>query len=373
MTETKTLTWHHDIVGSFLRPERIKDAREKVSKGKMTATELRAIEDSEIEKLVRKQVEVGLKSVTDGEFRRSWWHLDFMWGLDGVEKAATASGLKFHGIETRNETASLTGKIGFSDHPFLEDFKFLQSIIPDGVMARQTVPSAAQFVYELMKAHNIENTKAIYPNKAEMYDDIVAAYQKAFTAFYEAGCRNIQMDEVIWAVLCDKDYREKQAAAGIDIDEEIKEYVALNNRILAGLPEDLIVTTHVCRGNYRSTWHYSGGYDPVSEEVFGKENVDAYYLEFDSERAGGFEPLRHVSGDKQVVLGLITSKSPELEKEQEIIEKIYEAADYVPLERLSLSPQCGFSSTEEGNELTEADQWEKLKLIKRIADKVWGE
>src|SRR5699024_8635355 len=185
MTETKTLTWYNDIVGSFLRPEQIKDAREKVSKGKMKATELRAIEDSEIEKLVRKQVEVGLKSVTDGEFRRSWWHLDFMWGLDGVEKAATASGLNFHCIETANDSASLIVLICFLDHPVLEAFTFLQSIIPDGVMARQTVPSAAQFVYELMKAHNIENTKAIYPNKAEMYDDIVAAYQKAFTAFYE--------------------------------------------------------------------------------------------------------------------------------------------------------------------------------------------
>ena len=181
------------------------------------------------------------------------------------------------------------------------------------------------------------------------------------------------MDEVVWAVLCDKNYRENAAKENIDLDALAKEYVELNNRILADKPEDLVVTTHVCRGNYRSTWHYSGGYDPVSEELFGNENVDAYYLEFDSERAGGFEPLQYVSGDKQVVLGLVTSKSPELENEEDVIARIKEASQYVPLDRLCLSPQCGFSSTEEGNELTEEDQWNKLELIKKISEKVWGE
>lgn len=370
---TKAAPFHNDIVGSFLRPKRIKEAREAVEKGTLSQEELRNIENEEIKKLVEKQVEVGLEAVTDGEFRRSWWHLDFMWGLDGVEKAATETGMKFHGIETRNETATLTGKIDFpSDHPFLEDFKYLQSIVPEGVIARQTIPSAVQFIYEITKPHNIEKTKEIYPNKEDLYEDIVQAYKKAFQAFYDLGCRNLQIDEVVWAVLCDKDYREKVEKQGMDVDQLTKEYVEVNNRILAEKPEDLIVTTHVCRGNYRSTWHYSGGYDPVSEELFGKENVDAYYLEFDSERAGGFEPLQYVTGDKKVVLGLVTSKSGELENEEEVIARIKEASEYVPLERLCLSPQCGFSSTEEGNELTEEDQWKKLELIKRISDKVWG-
>lgn len=373
MTTRQTVPFRNDIVGSFLRPKSIKDAREAVQEGNISSEELRSTEDEEIEKLVDKQVSAGLKSVTDGEFRRSWWHLDFMWGLDGVEKATTESGLKFQGIETRNETANITGKIDFSAHPFIEDYQYLKSIVPEGVMARQTFPSAVQFLYEIKKPHNIENTKKHYPNKEDLYNDIVNAYKKAFQAFYDAGCRNIQMDEVVWAVLCDKDYREKAAKKGIDLDERAKEYVELNNRILADKPEDLTVTTHVCRGNYRSTWHYSGGYDPVSEELFGNENVDAYYLEFDSDRAGGFEPLQYVSGDKKVVLGLVTSKKPELEKEEDVIARINEASQYIPLERLCLSPQCGFSSTEEGNELTEEDQWKKLELIKNISEKVWGE
>ncbi|MEJ8776701.1 5-methyltetrahydropteroyltriglutamate--homocysteine S-methyltransferase [Pseudogracilibacillus sp. ICA-222130] len=372
MAEVKKSPFRADYVGSFLRPESIKKAREAFQAGDITAEELRKVEDEAIKDLVNKQAEIGLEAVTDGEFRRSWWHLDFMWGLDGVEKAYTESGLKFQGVETRNETAKIVGKIDFSNHPFLEDYKYLASIKPEGVIARQTFPSAAQFLYEVTKPHNIENTERIYPNKKELHDDIVQAYKKAFQAFYDLGCRSIQIDEVIWAVLCDKDYREKVEANGVDVDALIEEYIDLSNRVLEGLPEDLIVTTHVCRGNYRSTWHYSGGYDPVADALFGRENVHAYYLEFDTDRAGGFEPLQYVSGDKQVVLGLITSKSPELEKEEDVIARIEEAAKYVPLDRLCLSPQCGFSSTEEGNELTEEDQWEKMKLIKRIADKVWG-
>jgi 5-methyltetrahydropteroyltriglutamate--homocysteine methyltransferase len=362
-----------DHVGSLLRSESIKKAKRDFQEGRITAEQLREVENQEIKRIVDKQIEVGLQSVTDGEFRRSWWHLDFMWGLDGVEKAATEVGLAFNGIETRKETARVTGKIDFSTHPFLEDYKYLKSLVPEDVVARQTLPSAVQFLFEITKPHNIENTKKHYPNKEDLYNDLVHAYKKAFKAFYEAGCRNIQMDEVVWAVLCDKNYRENAAKEEIDLDALAKEYVELNNRILADKPEDLIVTTHVCRGNYRSTWHYSGGYDPVSEELFRNENVDAYYLEFDSERAGSFEPLQYVSGSKKVVLGLVTSKRPELENEEDVIARIKEASQYVPLDRLCLSPQCGFSSTEEGNELTEEDQWKKLELIKKISEKVWGE
>ncbi|WP_338470841.1 5-methyltetrahydropteroyltriglutamate--homocysteine S-methyltransferase [Niallia sp. XMNu-256] len=361
-----------DHVGSLLRPESIHQARKDYQEGKITAEGLREIENQEIKRIVDKQIEIGLQSVTDGEFRRSWWHLDFMWGLDGVEKAASEVGLAFKGVEARRETARVVGKIGFSTHPFIEDFQYLQSLVPEGVVARQTIPSAVQFLYEITKPHNLENTKKHYPNKEDLYEDIVQAYKKAFQAFYDAGCRNLQMDEVVWAVLCDKDYREKIEKENWDLEELVKEYVEINNRILADKPEDLVVTTHVCRGNYRSTWHYSGGYDPVAQELFGKEKVDAYFLEFDSERAGGFEPLQYLSGDKKVVLGLVTSKSAELENEEDIIARIKEASKYVPLDRLCLSPQCGFSSTEEGNELTEEDQWKKLELIKKITDKVWG-
>lgn len=361
-----------DHVGSLLRPEVLKKAREDYEAGNITAEKLREIENQEIKRIVEKQIEVGMKSITDGEFRRSWWHLDFMWGLDGVEKAIMEKGLAFKGIETRAETARLTGKIGFSSHPFLADYKFLKSIVPEGYIARQTIPSAVQFIHEITKPYNIENTKKYYPNRQDLYDDVVETYKKVFKAFYDLGCRNIQIDEVVWATLSDKEYRENAKKNNIDLDALTKEYVEVNNRILNDLPEDLVVTTHVCRGNYRSRWSFSGGYDPVAEELFGKENVDAYFLEFDSDRAGGFEPLQHVSGDKKVVLGLVTSKTGELENEDEIIERIHEAAKYVPLERLCLSPQCGFSSTEEGNELTEEKQWNKLAFISRIAEKVWG-
>lgn len=372
MTNTKVkFSFRADHVGSLLRPESVKKARAEFQEGKITAEQLREVENEEIKRIVAKQVEAGMQNVTDGELRRSWWHLDFMWGLDGVEKAATEKDLGFKGVETRKETARLTGKIGFSSHPFVEDFKFLQSLVPNGVVARQTIPSAVQFLYEISKPHNIETTKKYYPNKEDLYNDIVTAYTKAFQAFYDAGCRYLQMDEVVWAVLCDHEYRQKAEQDQVDLDKLAKEYVEINNRILAEKPDDLVVTTHVCRGNYRSSWHYSGGYDPVSQELFGNENVDAYYLEFDSDRAGGFEPLQYVSDNKVVVLGLVTSKSPELEDEEAIIARIHEAAKYVPLERLSLSPQCGFSSTEEGNELTEEDQWNKLKLVKRISEKVW--
>ena len=361
-----------DHVGSLLRPDSIKQARVDYQAGNISLKELREIENKEIKRIVDKQAEVGMQSITDGEFRRSWWHLDFMWGLDGVEKAATETGLAFKGVETRKETAKVTGKIDFSSHPFLDDFTYLNSIVPEGTVARQTIPSAVQFLYEITKPHNIENTKKHYPNKEDLYDDIVHAYTKAFEAFYQAGCRNLQVDEVVWAVLCDQKYRENAKKNNIDLVALMNEYVEINNRILAKKPDDLIVTTHVCRGNYRSTWHYSGGYDPVSKALFTDENVDAYFLEFDSDRAGGFEPLSYVSGEKQVVLGLITSKEPELEDVDAIVNRIHEAAKYIPLERLCLSPQCGFSSTEEGNELTEADQWNKLTLVKEISKKVWG-
>ncbi|GAB6988570.1 5-methyltetrahydropteroyltriglutamate--homocysteine S-methyltransferase [Paenibacillus pini] len=362
--------YRHDHVGSFLRPQALKDARAKFQNNEISADELRNIEDQEINKLVEKQKWVGLKAVTDGEFRRSWWHLDFMWGLDGVEKVDVARGYLFQGEETRAETARLTGKVGFSHHPFVEDFKFLKTVAGEDVVARQTIPAPAQFLAELQRPENIESTNAYYNNIDDLVTDIAAAYNAAIHAFYDAGCRNVQLDDCTWGMLCDKNYWQARQQDGVDVADIVKLYARVNQEAIAGLPEDLIITTHVCRGNYHSTWASSGGYEPVAETLFGIDNIDAYYLEFDTDRAGGFEPLRLLK-DQQVVLGLHSSKIGELEDKQEIINRIKEATKYVDINHICLSPQCGFASTEEGNILTEEEQWNKLAYIKEIADEIW--
>ena len=366
---TKT-PFRHDIVGSFLRPEALKEARRKFQDGEITPEELKKVEDEEIVKLVAKQKEVGLKAVTDGEFRRSWWHLDFMWGLDGVEKAEVEKGYRFQGEETRAETARLTGKIGFSSHPFVEHFKFLKNVAGDDVVARQAIPAPAQFLAELQRPENIRITEAIYGSREELIDDIAQAYRTAILAFYEAGCRSLQLDDCTWGMLCDQNYWKTRHAAGEDVSQIAETYARLNEAAVRDLPEDLIVTTHVCRGNYHSTWASSGGYEPVAEKLFGIGNIDAFYLEFDTERAGDFAPLRFLK-DRQVVLGLHSSKTGELEDKEQIVNRIKEATRFVDLEHICLSPQCGFASTEEGNILTEEQQWQKLAFIKEIADEIW--
>ncbi len=360
-----------DIVGSFLRPETIKEARTKWQKGKMTAEALRAVEDEEIRKLVQKEKEIGLQGVTDGEFRRSWWHLDFMWGLDGVEKKDVKEGYHFHGLSTRAETIRLSGKIKFGDHPFLKDFRFLKSVAGDSVIARQTIPSPAQFWVELFRPGNEEETTAVYQNRDELAADVIQAYRDAIQAFYNAGCRNLQLDDCTWGMLVDSNYRRSLSESGGDPDGEAKFYAYLDSAAIENRPGDMAVNMHICRGNYHSTWAGSGGYEPIAETLFGTVNVDGFYLEYDSDRAGGFEPLRFIK-NQLVVLGLVTSKSPELEDKEKVKRRIAEAAEFVPLDRLCLSPQCGFASTEEGNILTKEDQWKKLRLIREIANEVWG-
>lgn len=362
--------FRHDMVGSFLRPQPLKDAREKFQNGEISAAELRSVEDREIVKLVEKQKEVGLKAVTDGEFRRSWWHLDFMWGLDGVEKAEVSQGYLFKGVETRAETARLTGTIGFTGHPFIEDFRFLKQAAGSDVVARQTIPAPAQFLAELQRPDNAGITKNVYPDQEDLVQDIVKAYRAAILAFYEAGCRSIQLDDCTWGMLCDRNYWEARQKDGADPRETAELYARVNRESIAELPEDLTVTTHVCRGNYASTWASSGGYEPVAETLFGIGQYDGYYLEFDTDRAGDFGPLKSL-GDQQVVLGLVSSKTGELEDKQDIIDRIQEAAKIVDIDHICLSPQCGFASTEEGNILTEEQQWKKLALIKEIADEIW--
>ncbi|WAJ22439.1 5-methyltetrahydropteroyltriglutamate--homocysteine S-methyltransferase [Lacrimispora xylanolytica] len=360
-----------DIIGSFLRPEYLKEAREGFKNGTVTAEELRATEDKAIKELIEKQKEVGLPVITDGEFRRSWWHLDFMWGLKGVEKLELSHGYTFHDEVTRGESAGLLGKISGENHPFVEHFKFVKLFEDDNVTARQTIPAPAQFLAELERGDNLERTKAIYEDEESLIQDIAAAYRTVLADLYEAGCRNVQFDDCTWGMFCDTKYWEARQSGKKSVEEEAKKYVRVNNLAIEGQPEDLVINTHVCRGNYHSTWASSGGYAPIAPLLFGEEHVSAYYLEYDDDRSGDFEPLKYVDGDKQVVLGLITSKSPKLEEKQEIIAKIRKASKYVPLERLALSPQCGFASTEEGNILTEEDQWNKLRLVKEISEEIW--
>lgn len=365
--------YRYDVVGSFLRPAVLKQAREQYAAGTISQEALTKVEDEEIRKLVAKQKEVGLKAVTDGEFRRSYWHLDFFWGFDGVERVLMDRGYIFHGVETRADSARLSGKIGFSGHPFLEHYRFLKEVAGDGVTTRQTIPAPAQFYKELVRGVNEDSVKEIYPDREELYRDIAAAYRKAILAFYELGCRNIQLDDCTWGMLCDAKLRTTIEGQGHDIQQLLALHLRLNNEALTDLPADLVVTTHVCRGNFHSTWAASGGYEPVASTLFGGENVSAYYLEYDTDRAGDFQPLKLVPANKLVVLGLVSSKTGQLENKEQIKARIKEAAAYVPADQLCLSPQCGFASTEEGNILTEEEQWDKLRLIKEIADEVWGE
>ena len=377
-----------DVVGSYLRPDYLHTARRRYAAGEIDAAALSAIEDRAITELVAKQKDAGLQVITDGEFRRSWWHLDFMWGLQGVEKAQLEHGYRFAEMETRAETARLTGKIGGTHHPFLAHFQFLQNLTDASVLARLTVPAPAQFFKELHRPENLAATQAIYPSSEALIEDIARAYRVFIDELYALGCRSLQFDDCTWGMMVDARYSNAGVAAAQsedtccnsgqatvisgDVDELARTLLDVNNRSLTHVPADLTITTHVCRGNYRSTWAAQGGYGPIAPYLFGKENVSAYYLEFDTDRAGDFAPLAEVSADKQVVLGLISSKIGALEDREAIIARIHEASRFVPLERLCLSTQCGFASTEEGNELSEDQQWAKIRLIREIADTVWS-
>lgn len=362
-----------DIVGSFLRPDYLKEAREQLKKGDITEEQLRKVEDQAIQELIDKQKKAGLPVITDGEFRRSWWHLDFMWGLQGVEKLEVTQGYTFHDEVTRGESAGLCGKISGENHPFIEHFKYVKLFEDSSVLARQTIPAPAQFLAELERGDNLEKTRAWYPDEEALLQDIAAAYRQVIKDLYDAGCRNVQFDDCTWGMFCDTKYWEARQKGETSIEDLAARYVRVNNLAIEGHPEDLTITTHVCRGNYHSTWASAGGYAPIAPYLFDQENVSAYYLDFDDERSGDFEPLKYVSSNKQVVLGLVTTKKPELEAKDAVVRRIREASQYVPLERLCLSPQCGFASTEEGNKLTEEEEWNKLRLIKEISEEVWGQ
>lgn len=363
-----------DVVGSFLRPDVLKNARNLHRQGLLDDAALKKVEDDCIADLIAKQIKHGLRVITDGEFRRSWWHLDFMWGLQGVAKAEREKGYSFVGIDTRPETAIVTGKISGENHPFVEHFKFVKQFDNKGygLVARQTIPAPAQTLATFLNVRNSEfatSWQEFYDNVDDLIEDLGAAYRQVIKDLYAAGCRSIQIDDCTWPVLCDQKLVSER---NLDVDKLAQLYLKANNAALRDKPEDLVICTHICRGNYRSHFFSSGSYDRVANVVFAHENVDAFYLEYDDERAGTFEALKLIPKDKKVVLGIVTSKVADLEDPKRLEKRIYEAAEYFPLDNLCVSPQCGFASTEEGNSLTEQEQWDKIDLVVSFAQKIWG-
>ena len=366
-----------DHVGSYLRPKELVEAREKFAKGELSKEELTKVEDKLIAELVEKQIAAGLKGVTDGEFRRAYWHLDFFWGLNGIEHVQGEKGYAFKGIETKPDTAKVSGKISGENHPFVEHFKYLRDITKDkDVVVKLTIPSPSQLYFELIRTEDhIKSYEQFYSNFDELKAAIVAAYKQVINALYNEGLRVLQFDDCTWGALADDGFANRFRDER-PLEEVRRDYaarcLALNNEVIEGKPEDLVINTHVCRGNFASKWISQGGYQNVEDELLARENVDAYYLEYDTDRAGDFKPLAKVGKDKKVVLGLITSKFADLEDKEEVIARIKEASQYIPLENIYLSTQCGFASTEEGNVITEEDQWKKIALISEIVDEVWG-
>lgn len=364
--------FRYDYVGSFLRPAELKQARAELEAGKISAEQLTIKENEAITALAARQRAAGFNDITDGEFRRAFWHLDFLWNLTGVKKVkAEHFSVNFKGFQPKAETLKIVDKLDFpEDHPFLTHFKFLNALSEDGT-AKQCIPSPSMLHLICCVREPNYQPIDIYKDEDVLFDDLAKTYQKAVLAFYNAGCRYLQLDDTSWGEFCSAEKREAYAARGIDVDAVGCKYVEVLNKVLSVKPADMTITMHICRGNFRSTWSSTGGYEPVAEILFAHCNVDGFFLEYDSERAGGFEPLRYIR-DQKVVLGLITSKEPGLEDKAAVIARIHEAAKYVPLEQLCLSPQCGFASTEEGNLLTEDEQWAKLALVKEIAQEVWG-
>lgn len=374
---TETKPFRVDHVGSFLRPQRLKDAREAFANGTIDKEALRAVEDEEIVSLVAKQKKVGLKGITDGEFRRGFWHIDFLEQLTGVEGYVPEQGYNqiFHGKAAPSYNIRLVGKLAFpADHSFLWDFDFLKEAVGQDAeaVAKATIPSPTMILRQEILANDGSSKLAeIYPNIADFYHDLGQTYHDAVQAYYAHGCRYLQFDDTNWAFLADASKRESLKEKGIDPDEIAQVCTQIINAALADKPADLTITTHICRGNHASSWLFSGGYEPIAKELFAT-NYDGFFLEYDSERAGDFAPLRYWQNPQsRVVLGLITSKFPELEDRNAVEARIQEATEYVPLENLCISPQCGFASTEEGNKLTEEQQWAKITLLQEIAHDTW--
>ncbi|HTW88170.1 MAG TPA: 5-methyltetrahydropteroyltriglutamate--homocysteine S-methyltransferase [Candidatus Binataceae bacterium] len=364
---------HADHVGSLLRPAELKEARENAESGATSASELKAIEDRCIAGAIDSQIGAGLRTVTDGEFRRAYWHLDFLGALEGL--SLTREQAMIPGTATRNagfvhrHRLQVTGRVAWqAPHPFVDHFRFVAAHA-GAAMAKQTIPSPA-FLHFRFGPQAVE--AAGYRDMDTFLADIAAAYADAVRAFAAAGCRYLQLDETTLAMLCDPAQVEQAKQRGVFRDDLARDYARTINAALRGRPADMIAAMHLCRGNFRSTWVASGGYESIADLLFNDIDVDAYFLEYDSERAGGFEPLRYLPKGKTVVLGLVTTKAGAMERRDDLRRLIDAAAKYAPLEQLAISPQCGFASTEEGNTITEEQQWAKLRLCVEVAREVWG-
>jgi 5-methyltetrahydropteroyltriglutamate--homocysteine methyltransferase len=356
-----------DHVGSLLRSAPLKEAREQRTAGRISAEQLHVVEDDEIRKIIAKQQAIGLRLATDGEFRRAYWSLDFLEHLDGVEGYSPDQGTQFKGVITQSWSVRVVGKIGFSGHPMLDHFRFLQANTRG--VAKMTIPAPTVLHF---RAGSKAIDPSVYPDHDEYFADLAEAYRKAVHAFYDAGCRYLQLDDTVWAYLCSPAEREAARARGDDPEQLTRIYARMIRHAIGDRPADMAITTHVCRGNFRSSWISEGGYEPVAEVLLGTLPYDGFFLEYDTERAGGFEPLRFLpKGSQKVVLGLVTSKTGALEREDDIRRRIDEATKYVEVDQICLSPQCGFASTEEGNILTEDEQWAKLQMISEISQKLW--
>ena len=367
MTQRTTPPFRADMVGSLLRSQRLKEAREKQAAGTIDVAALARVEDEEIAKLVKKQEEVGLQAVTDGEFRRAFWHFDFLENLTGVRGIET-EGIAFKGVATKGHGVRVVGKIDFPDnHPHLAHFKYLKSVT--NKVPKMTIPSPSMLHY---RGGRKAVDASAYLHMEDYYADLGKAYAKAVKAFYDAGCRYLQLDDTSLSYFCDPEQRQMLKDRGDDPEQLIHIYRDMINTATAAKPADMTITTHTCRGNFKSTFIASGGYEPVAEMVFNGINVDGYFMEWDDERSGGFEPLRFLPKGKQVVLGLVTTKLGTVETKDYLKRRIEQATQFAPLDQLCLSPQCGFASTEEGNVLAEDEQWAKLALIVETAKEVWG-
>jgi len=357
-----------DHVGSLLRPAELRRARARHESSEISREELRAIEDRSIEAVIAKQAEIGLRSATDGDFRRAMWHFDFLERLDGCEPYTPDEGIAFKGIATKARGVRVVGRVGFRRHPMIEHFRFLREHAKEAT-PKMTIPSPSVLHF---RGGRKAISEAVYPDLNDFYRDLGRAYQAAVRACADAGCRYLQLDETNLAYLCDPEQRQAVRERGEDPDRLPAIYAQMINAAVAGRPAGMTVTLHLCRGNFRSSWIAQGGYEPMAEMLFNEIRVDGYFMEYDTERAGGFEPLRFVPKGKTVVLGLITSKSGQLESKDGIRRRIDQAARYIDAGQLCLSPQCGFASTEEGNLLSEDEQWAKLSRVVEIAGEVWG-
>jgi methionine synthase II (cobalamin-independent) len=368
MTQRATPPFRADHVGSLLRPAALKEARTKRERGEIDAAQLKEVEDREIKTIIGKQESIGLKVVSDGEFRRAFWNYDFLGGLDGVEAYLGERKIKFQGVNPKPMMLRVTGRLGtFTTHPMIEHFKFVAA--HTRVVPKMTIPSPSSLHFRYGRDAVPET---IYPDMADFYRDLGQTYRRAVRAFADAGCRYLQLDEVNFTYLCDPKLRAQVAGRGDDPEQLPAIYAGMINAAVSDIPSDMTIAMHLCRGNFQSTFVASGGYEPVAEILFNAINVHGYFMEYDSDRAGGFEPLRFVPKGKTVVLGLVTTKSGRLESRDEIKRRIEQATNFIDLDQLCLSPQCGFASTEEGNLLAEEEQWAKLRMIVELAEEVWG-